>query len=152
MKKPFSDWDPQIAAEFVKQFELGPKGTVALEAYQCPAGIWTIGWGSTRGVKQGMKITVEDAENRLKRDLISHAKEASSLVKVPVTRGQYIALLDWFYNLGTTRVANSTLLRYLNDGHYALAQTQFKRWVYSNGKVLNGLVRRRDAEAEKFLE
>lgn len=136
----------------IQQFE-----SLKLEAYRCPAGVWTIGWGSTRidgkPVKAGMTITADEADAALLVDVAKFEVQVNKLVKVPLSQGEYDALVSFQYNTGA--LANSTLLRRLNEGDRTGAADQFLRWDKAtvNGKkvVLRGLQRRRRAERDLFL-
>lgn len=121
-----------------------------LAAYQDAVGVWTIGYGTTRGVKQGQKITAADAESLLRDDLARFESEVMRLVKVPLSQPQFDALVVFTYNLGAKNLGNSTLLRRLNAGDYKGAAGQFERWNKAGGKVLAGLTRRRAAERKLF--
>jgi len=121
-----------------------------LSAYRCPAGIPTIGYGSTAGVKLGQAITAERAEQLLGEDVRQFEAAVSRLVKVPLTQGQFDALVSFAFNLGAKALGDSTLLRLLNAGDYSGAAAQFDRWVYASGKKLSGLVKRRAAERALF--
>lgn len=121
-----------------------------LRAYRCPAGVATIGFGATRGVKMGQVITAEVAEQMLRDDVARFDDELAGLLKVPVTQGQWDALSSFVYNLGSGNLAGSTLLRKLNSGDSAGAAREFDRWVKADGKTLPGLVRRRAAERALF--
>ena len=121
-------------------------------AYICPAGVPTIGIGHTKGVKMGDVITEKAAENLLMQDLADSVRDIKRLVKVPLTQGQFDALCSFFFNVGGgDKVADSDLLRYLNAGDYAKAAKEFDRWIYSNKKVLPGLVKRRADEKKLFM-
>lgn len=122
-----------------------------LEAYKCPAGIWTIGFGTTQGVRPGMKISSVQAEEMLRRDLTSFESNVRNLVKVPLNQNQFDALICFVYNIGINAFAKSTFLRKLNAKDYAGAANQFTRWNKADGKVLAGLTRRREAEKKLFL-
>ena len=114
----------------IKRFE-----GLATSAYKCPAGVLTIGYGHTgKDVVKGMVITELYAD------------------EIVVNQNQFDALISFSYNLGVTRLVNSTLWRYLCDGKYRMAAGQFIRWNKCNGKVLQGLTYRREAEAKLFLE
>lgn len=145
--KPFKEYDPALACDIIRKFE-----GLRLNAYLCPAGVWTIGYGHTQDVKRGDSVTKETAEWLLLADLTNFAQEASALVKVPVSEGQYVALLDFIFNFGITKFKNSTLLKKLNFGDYAGAGAELLKWKYVGGKVLPGLERRRKAEYELFSE
>lgn len=129
----------------IRQFE-----GLRLSAYRCPAGIPTIGYGTTAGVKMGDTITKERAEELLREDVKRFEAQVLRLVKVPLTQGQFDALVSFVYNLGAGNLSNSTLLRLLNAGDYKGAAAQFDRWVYASGKKLSGLVKRRAAERALF--
>lgn len=122
-----------------------------LQAYLDSAGIPTIGVGHTRGVRMGDRCSVQQADVWLSQDLEDAASAVAHLVKVKLTQGQFDALTSWTYNLGARRLAESTLLIMLNKEQYSAAAGQFKLWVHAGGKVLPGLVARRDAEALMFL-
>lgn len=126
-----------------------------LKAYVCPAGLWTIGYGSTfifgRRVKEGDEITEEQAEAALREHLQDEVYPVlCSMVVVELNQNQFDALCSFIYNLGQGAFEQSTLLRKLNRHDYAGAAREFKRWVYANGKKLEGLVRRRAAEEYLF--
>lgn len=121
-----------------------------LEAYQCSSGVWTIGYGSTRGVRKGMRITEEEAEARLRIDLL-HAEEAvSRIVRCKISDDQFAALVSWVFNVGAEAAQKSTLIRKLNAQDFLGAWSQFPAWVHSGGKVSAGLIRRRAAEQDLF--
>lgn len=131
--------------DIIKKFE-----GLKLEAYLCPAGIPTIGWGHTRGVKLGQKISAAQAGVFLDHDYQEAEDAVKRLVKVPLNGNQLGALTSFVFNLGEGRLMGSTLLRLLNQGEYRLAALEFDKWVYSDGKKLNGLITRRKAERELF--
>ena len=133
-------------AELIKSFE-----GLELEAYLCPADIWTIGYGHTGNVKEGDSITKAEAEALLDKDLQTFRNGVKRLVKVPLNENQFGALVSFAYNLGLGSLQNSTLLKMLNAGDYTGSADQFLRWNKSGGKVLTGLVRRREAERAVFL-
>ena len=139
---------------------LGYKGTKILKffegckltAYQDSVGVWTIGYGHTKGVSEGMTITQEEAEQMLLTELEEYEGYVEKYVTVPLTQNQFDALVVWVYNLGPTNFRNSTLLKELNSGNYTAAGKEITRWNKAGGKVLAGLVRRREAEAKLFNE
>ena len=138
--------------------KLGEKGTeilkyfegCRLEAYQDSVGVWTIGYGHTKGVLEGMTITQEGAEQLLQTELEEYEGYIEKYVTVPLTQNQFDALVVWVYNLGPTNFRNSTLLKELNAGNYNAAGQEITRWNKAGGKVLAGLVKRREAEAKLF--
>lgn len=131
--------------DLIKQFE-----GLYLNAYRCPAGVPTIGYGHTAGVAMGQTITQQQADDYLRRDVRQFERAVSRLARVPLTQGQFDALVSFAFNLGEGALAQSTLLRLLNAGDYAGAAAQFDRWNKAGGRVLPGLVRRRAAERALF--
>jgi len=121
-----------------------------LDAYQDSVGVWTIGYGHTKGVKAGDRINQEQAEHLLDEELSEYEGYISSLVNVPLEQCQFDSLVAWCYNLGPTNLRESTLLKLLNAGDYHSVPNQIRRWNKAGGQVLNGLVRRREAEAIMF--
>jgi lysozyme len=132
-----------------------------LRAYLCPAGVPTVGYGHTAGVKMGQVITQAQADAFLADDLADAAAAVDRLVKVPLNANQRGALASFVFNLGAGSLAGSTLLKLLNKGDYEGAARQFSAWVKATvvdpktktkAKVtLPGLVTRRAAEAALFL-
>jgi lysozyme len=121
-----------------------------LNAYKCPAGVWTIGYGITKSVKKGDTITKEQAEEMLKEELKEYQGYVNHYVEVDLQQCQYDALVSWVFNLGPTNLRSSTMLKVLNEKKYSEVPFQIKRWNKASGKVLDGLVRRREAEALLF--
>ena len=121
-----------------------------LEAYKCSAGVWTIGYGHTAGVKEGDKINQDEANHLLTEDLEEFEAYVSDLVSVDLDEHQFDALVAWTFNLGPSNLKSSTLLKVLNDSQYDKVPSEMKRWNKAGGKVLEGLIRRRDAEALLF--
>jgi lysozyme len=142
--------------DLIKQFEglhkIQPDGMIS--SYRCPAGKWTIGWGSCKGVRSGMKITKDEAELRLREDIREHADIVKQYVTVPLTQGQFDSLVSFVFNLGGGNFRSSTLLKKLNKGLYDDVPEQIMRWNKAriDGKLtpLKGLTRRRAAEAAIF--
>lgn len=122
-----------------------------LKAYLDTGDVWTIGWGHTRGVKEGDTCTQEQADAWLNEDNDIAERDVNELVKVPLTQNQFDALVDFVFNIGRTQFATSTLLRKLNAGDYVGAANQFGRWIYDNGKIINGLVARRSDTRDLFM-
>ena len=135
----------QEGLSLIKKFE-----GCELESYKCAAGVWTIGYGSTSGVKEGMKISPERADMLLLEYVEVFEESINKLVEVPLEQNQFDALVSWTFNLGSTNLKNSTLLKVLNDKDYEGVPAQIKRWNKAGGEVLQGLVRRREAEALLF--
>jgi lysozyme len=146
----------QQAIELIKAFEgyhnPRPDGTVS--AYRCPAGKWTIGWGTTKGVTSGLNITREEAERRLAEDLQDALAGVRRHVRVPLSQYQSDALVSFVHNVGEGNFSRSTLVTKLNRGEYDAVPTELARWNKARVKgeltVLPGLVRRRAAEAALF--
>lgn len=140
----------QAAIDLIKEFE-----GCYLEQYICPAGVSTIGIGTTRidgkPVPEGLVITETQAEQYLAEDLSLFESAVERLVTVPLTQSQFDALVSFTYNVGQGNLQNSTLLRKLNSSDYPGAANEFPRWNRGGGKVLPGLTRRREAERELFL-
>jgi len=132
--------------ELIKHFE-----GCELEAYKCPAGVWTIGYGHIKGVHEGMKITEMQAEEMLKSELHEYEGYINDYVTVPLNQNQFDAMVSWVYNLGGGNLRASTLLKVLNAGDYDGVPAQMLRWNKAGGKVLEGLTRRRQAEADLFV-
>ena len=122
-----------------------------LKAYQCSAGVWTIGYGHTKDVVEGMEITQEEAEQMLVDELHEYESYINKYVTVALSQNQFDALVSWVYNLGPANLSASTMLKVLNSGEYEDVPAQMKRWNKAGGKVLEGLVRRREAEACLFV-
>ena len=135
----------QNGIDLIKHFE-----GCELTAYKCPAGVWTIGYGHIKGVSEGMTITQEQAEQMLLDELVEYENYINELVSVDLSQNQFDALVSWVYNLGPSNLRSSTLLKVLNSGDYNGVSAQIMRWNKAGGKVLEGLTRRREAEARLF--
>jgi len=138
----------KISAEglsLIKKFE-----GCELEAYQDAVGVWTIGYGHIKGVQEGMTITRQEAEEMLLEELVEYETHVLNAVENQLDQCMFDALVSWTYNLGPTNLNSSTMLKVLNAGQYAGVPAQMKRWNKAGGKVLEGLVRRREAEALLF--
>lgn len=118
-----------------------------LEPYLDTGKVWTCGYGHTKGVTEFSHCTPEIAEAWLEADLQSAEEDVSRLVSVRLTDNQFAALVSFVFNEGATQFAHSTLLRKLNEGGYTLVPACLRSWVFDNGKVIPGLVRRRNAES-----
>jgi len=121
-----------------------------LESYRCSADVPTIGFGHTRGVKDGDTCTQEEANQLLADDLEEFEGYVAKLVDIDLTQNEFDAMVAWTFNLGPTNLKSSTLLQKLNEDDRADVPHQIKRWNKAGGIVLNGLVRRREAEALLF--
>ena len=121
-----------------------------LTAYKCPAGVWTIGVGHTKGVKQGQTITKAQAMTLLKGDLLPCENYVNNL-GVCKTQGEFDAIVDFAFNLGTAALGRSTLLKYIRAKKpEQYIREEFAKWVNSKGMRLKGLVIRRQWEADRY--
>ena len=144
------------------------KEGLKLETYKCSSNVSTIGYGHTGSdVHAGMKITVEEAERLFSIDLYIHENNVNKLVKVPLTQGQFDALVSLEFNIGYGSFKSSSILRLVNEKRYNEACKRFLFenpnaktpeekykgcWVFNNQKkVVAGLVRRRKEEQEMFV-
>jgi lysozyme len=131
----------------LKEFE-----GLRLSAYSDAAGVPTIGYGHTRRVKMGDKLTTYWADQLLRKDVAKVSHEVRQLGVVH-TQGQLDALTSFAFNLGIGRLINSTLLKTVrNGGSMHQIRKEFMRWVYGGGKRLKGLEKRRKWEAERFFQ
>lgn len=129
--------------ELINEFE-----GLRLEAYRCPAGVWTIGWGHTRGVAPGQKITEAEAERLLDLDL----KPVIDALPPGLTAGQRAALGSLCFNIGVGAFMKSTLRRLVcANPTDPRIPAEFMKWRHSRGRELPGLVRRRRAEAAVYV-
>jgi lysozyme len=123
----------------------------SLVVYQDVVGVWTEGYGHTAGITaDSPPITQEQAVAWLQSDLEWAEQAVLNNVTVPLTQGEFDALVDFVFNLGTGNFLSSTLLKLLNSGDYADAALQFPRWDLAGGKVVAGLLTRRIAEQTEF--
>lgn len=118
-------------------------------AYVCPAGLWTIGYGHTGGVKPTDKIGLVQGEAYLRKDLEIVERCLNSLA-IKLNQNQYDALCSLIFNIGTGNFLRSTMLKYLQAKQYDKASSEFLKWRKANGKVLKGLEARRKDEQELF--
>ena len=122
-----------------------------LQAYKCPAGVWTIGVGHTKGVKQGQTITEAQAMSLLKGDLLPCENYVNNL-GVCKTQAEFDAIVDFAFNLGTAALGRSTLLKYIRAKKpEQYIRGEFAKWVNSKGMRLKGLVIRRQWEADRYF-
>lgn len=145
----------QQGIDMIKHFE-----GLVLTAYQCQAGVWTIGYGHTARVKKGDAITAEQAEKFLKKDLANFEEGVNHLLserKIKLLQHQYDMLVSFAFNLGVGALKSSTLLKKLKTGDISGAAAEFPRWVYATNPK-NGLKEpnedlkyRREAEKDIFL-
>lgn len=120
-------------------------------AYKCPSGVWTIGYGHTKGVKKGDMISYQEASKLLMRDIEEVEDKLASLGTL--TQGQLDSLVSFVFNVGIAKFNNSTLKKKVIANRFDKSiGKEFKRWIYSKGKVLQGLVKRREWEARRYYE
>ena len=138
--------------EIIKKYE-----GFSADPYLCPAGVPTIGYGSTRNLS-GNRITMDDepvsrdiAEQLVQMELRHVDAAISKLIKVPLTQNQFDALASFAFNLGSGRLQSSTLRAKVNRLDYDGAADEFPKWRKAAGKVLPGLVRRRAEERQLWL-
>lgn len=123
-----------------------------LEAYKCPAGVWTIGYGHTRTAREGMIITIDEAEALL-RDDCRDAEKCINGMGLDLNQNQFDALVSFVFNLGCGSFTRSTLLQKIRMGDTEdHIKTEFRKWVYSGGKILKGLVDRRENELTLYFK
>jgi len=137
------------AFDLIKRFE-----GLRLEAYLCPAGVWTIGWGHTAGVKAGDRVTPDEAQRLLETDVAAVEDGLATVLHVSLAQGQWDALVSLCFNLrggalGLPRLA-PRLLAKINTGDFSGAASEFLDINRAGGQVLAGLTRRREAEAALF--
>lgn len=120
-------------------------------AYDDGVGVQSIGFGTTAGVRRGDRITVERALVRLGQDTGKVEAQLRDCIDVPLYQHEWDAYVSWAYNVGTGAACGSTLVRKLNTGDYAGACKELLRWNRAGGKVLAGLVKRREAEYRQCI-
>jgi lysozyme len=143
----------QKGLDLIKKFE-----GFSAKPYVCPAGVPTIGYGATY-YTNGTKVTMSDepiseewAEELLKNMVHTYEKGVNSLVIPNITQNQFDALVSFAYNVGVTNFRKSTLLRLINKNpNNPEIANQFMRWVRGGGKVINGLIKRRQIESKLYF-
>ena len=131
--------------ELIKKFE-GCETT----AYQDSVGVWTIGFGHTKEVEEGQTCSIEDAESMLADEMDEYEGYINNMVKVDLQQHEFDSLVAWVYNLGPTNLGESTMLKVLNGGQFDRVPDEMNRWTRAGGEILEGLVRRRQAESLMF--
>lgn len=146
--KNFGEYSAEVAMDFIEAWE-----GCRLQAYKCPADIWTIGVGHTKDVTEHDEITYEQSRELLRKDIEAVVKALAPFVNVHVTEGQYVALVSLAFNVGASYVVHNCprLMRALNAGDVEQAAHQSLDITKAGGKELPGLVRRRKSEAKLFL-
>ena len=133
--------------DIIKKFE-----GLKLQSYKCPAGVWTIGYGSTKNIKPNMSISEIEAHNLLLNDVRDAENAVNKFVKVPLTQNEFDALVSFVFNLGSGTLQKSTLLKKLNAGDKDGASNEILRFCRAGDIILVGLEKRRKAERELFLK
>jgi lysozyme len=132
--------------DLIRRFE-----GLRLDAYRCPAGVWTIGYGHTGpDVAEGDRINEACAEALLLTDVLRLEDGVARSAGV-CAQGQFDALVSFAFNLGLGALRSSTLLKLHKIGQHKLAAAEFARWIHAGGRKLPGLVKRRAAEAERYV-
>lgn len=122
-----------------------------LDAYLCPANVWTCGWGATgAGIREGTRWTQAQADDRLARDVENFMRGVRALLKREASDNELGAMTSLAYNVGLTAFRASALLRLFNAGDTKGAAREFDKWNRAGGRVLSGLVRRRADERQVF--
>ena len=135
----------QEGLSLIKKFE-----GLRLKAYKCSANVLTIGYGHTGGEKETDKITLEEADSLLEKDIAKFEEYVSDNVIVKLNQSQFDALVAWTFNLGPGNLRESTMLKKLNNQEYESVPFEMRRWNKAGGKTLDGLIRRREAESLLF--
>ena len=137
----------QIAMNTIKVFE-----GCRLKAYQCSAKVWTIGYGHTNGVKEGMVITQEQAEAYFENDIMEFLLPVQKQVENICNANQIAALTSFAFNVGKANFRSSTLLKVIkkNPQNFIEIRKEFMRWIYADEKVIKGLQTRRENEADLY--
>lgn len=121
------------------------------KAYQDAVGVWTIGYGFTKGVRPGDTMSRAQAEARLREELIAYEHGVLRAVHGQATQSQFDALVSFAFNVGVAGMSKSTVIKRHNEGNYQAAARAFGLWNKAGGRVLNGLTRRRAAESALYL-
>ena len=136
----------KILFDKIKEFE-----GCRLQAYQDAARVWTIGYGHTKGVRRGDRITQEQADEYLREDIEEVERQVLAL-GLNLTQPQFDALVSFTFNVGIGNFKESTLLRFIREGRSENdIKRQFRSWVYANGRMLPGLVKRREWESIRYF-
>lgn len=137
----------QDGLNLIKQWE-----GLRLQAYLCPANVWTIGYGHTLTAKKGMSISEAEAVNLLRGDLAKFQRCVEDAVTVSLNDNQFAALVSFCFNVGEGALRGSTLLKKLNAGNYDAVPSELARWNKVGKNVSAGLVNRRAAEAGLWVK
>jgi lysozyme len=136
----------QAGIDLIKRFE-----GCRLSVYKDAVGLNTVGWGHRTNLPVGTHISQPEADTTLLADIAEREQELDDLLTVELNPNQYSALISFVYNLGIDALSRSTLLRLVNAEEFQLASQEFSKWCRAGGKVLSGLVARREKEKDLFL-
>lgn len=136
----------QAGIELIKEFE-----GFRANAYRDPVNVWTIGFGTIRGVKPGDVMTRVEAEHRLRQELVEYERAVERATGGNATQPQFDALVSFAYNVGVKGMAGSTVIKRHNSGDHQAAARAFGLWNRAGGRELPGLTRRRAAESALYL-
>lgn len=138
----------EVLIDKLKQFE-----GYRAKAYRCPAGVWTCGYGHTKGVTARTVCDKAKAEEWLRADLAPIESFLSAIPEVTKTQGRFDACADFCFNLGTGAFRGSTLFKLIQKkASVAAIQAEFLKWIYVCGRPKKGLKMRRRWEASRFAE
>lgn len=133
--------------EIIKKYE-----GFSAKSYICPAGFKTIGYGHLINKNEDLtEVSSSEAEELLLKDLISAEQAVMRNININLTQEQFDSLVSFTFNLGAAALQRSTLRQKVNRADHEEAASEFKRWVFSNGLKLEGLVRRRNHESALYL-
>ena len=143
----FLPYDPHCAVDFIASWE-----GFREQAYKCPAGTWTVGYGHTLNVSAGDRVTEEQAKRLMVEDIERVVGRLAPFIYVPVSQNQFVALVSLAFNVGPNYVLTHChkLMHNLNCGDYEGCADEFLDITRANGKVIKGLVSRRQAEHDLF--
>lgn len=132
----------------IKEFE-----SFQSSAYLCPANVWTIGWGHTKGVQSGQTVTQSQAEKLLEQDLQrAETIVFKEFVGIPLNQNQFDALVSFVFNMGSFSGAPSLRNKVRSNPNDPAIRDIFSLYIKGGGKILQGLVRRRNAEADLYFD
>jgi lysozyme len=132
--------------QFIRKWE-----GCCLKAYLDTGGVWTIGVGHTKNVHSGQVINEQQVDALLSEDLKEAENCINNAVQLSLSQNQFDALVSFTFNVGCDAFSNSTLLKKLNCRDITGAANEFPRWIYDNGRMITGLLKRRNEEKNMFL-
>jgi lysozyme len=136
--------------DLLKHFEAGT-GFEEKAYWDAMGKVWTIGWGFTKDVKEGDRMTEAEGNARLAEEIRDYERTVESACSIPPNENQFAAMVCLSWNIGRLAFQKSEVLKYHNLQRFQQAAASFANWRRSGGKVVNGLIRRRAAEAELYL-